>query len=48
MAAVNNDGDLPYDTSEDDDMDNLLQEEMEKQGERTWAGLQFRKGSFTA
>jgi hypothetical protein len=33
IAAVNNDGDLPFDICEDDDMEKLLQDEMDKQGE---------------
>ena len=33
IAAVNNDGDLPIDICEDEEkMENLLQEEMDKQG----------------
>lgn len=32
VAAVNNDGDLPVDIAENDSMEQLLQEEMKKQG----------------
>ena len=32
MAAVNNDGDLPYDICEEDEMEKLLQESMDEQG----------------
>ena len=32
VAAVNNDGDLPIDIAESDDMEHLLQEEIDKQG----------------
>ena len=32
VAAVNNDGDLPYDICEDDEMEKLLQEAMDEQG----------------
>lgn len=32
VAAVNNDGDLPYDICEDDTMEKLLQECMDEQG----------------
>lgn len=34
MAAVNNDGDLPIDIAENDEMENLLQDEMNKRGRR--------------
>lgn len=34
MAAVNNDGDLPIDIAENDEMENLLQDEMNKRGWR--------------
>lgn len=33
VAAVNNDGDLPYDICEDDAMEKLLLETMEAQGD---------------
>lgn len=32
VAAVNNDGDLAIDIAEDEEMENLLQEEMDKKG----------------
>ena len=32
VAAVNNDGDLPYDICEEDEMEKLLQEAMDEQG----------------
>ena len=32
VAAVNNDGDLPYDICEEDEMEKLLQESMDEQG----------------
>ena len=32
MAAVNNDGDLAIDIAEDEEMETLLQEEMDKKG----------------
>lgn len=32
MAAVNNDGDLAIDIAEDEEMEKLLQEEMDKKG----------------
>ena len=32
VAAVNNDGDLPFDICEEDDMEKLLQEAMDEQG----------------
>ena len=32
MGAVNNDGDLAIDIAEDEEMENLLQEEMDKKG----------------
>jgi len=34
VAAVNNDGDLPYDICEDDTMEKLLLDTMEEQGKR--------------
>ena len=33
IAAVNNDGELAFDLAEGDDMENLLAEEMERQGQ---------------
>ena len=39
MAAVNNDGDLAIDIAEDEEMENLLQEEMDKKGMFTWLYL---------
>ena len=32
VAAVNNDGDLPFDICEEDEMEKLLQESMDEQG----------------
>ena len=32
VAAVNNDGDLPMDIAENDEMEKLLKEEMDRQG----------------
>lgn len=32
VAAVNNDGDLPFDICEDEEMEKILQMDMERQG----------------